>query len=303
MAIQREIWEAEIQENLYKENPHLNYARNVDEFVIGGSVVHIPNAGAKPVVVKNRTVFPAVAIRRTDNDITYALDVYSTDPTHITNAEQIEISYPKLQSVIRDHTETLNEAIGNEMIYVWAPSLTAQIIRTTGAVTPAHLPSAIGNRKLLLGADLKNARTKMNKQNISAKDRFALIDSDMYAQLEADATIVSRDGANGGELNMREGIVKRLYGFDIMERSTTVIYTNAAPPVKKATSAAAAATDNGAVLCWQKNSVERALGSIKFFETLNDATYYGDVYSAEVKFGGRISRTNEEGVVAIVQEP
>lgn len=303
MAIQREIWEAEIQKNLFKENVFLNYCFNADQYVVGGSVVHIPQAGEKPTVVKNRSSFPATAVRRTDTDITYALDVYSTDPTHLTNAEQIEISYPKLQNVVEEHTETLNEAIGNEMIYIWAPSLTANILRTTGAVTPAHLPSATGNRKLLLGADLKAARTRMNKLNISAKDRFALIDSDMYAQLEADSTIIARDGVNGGELNLREGVIKRLYGFDIMERSTTVIYTNAAPPVKKATSAAAAATDNGAVLCWQKNAVERALGSIKFFESINDPLYYGDVYSAEVKMGGRIRRTNEEGVVAIVQEP
>jgi hypothetical protein len=86
-----------------------------------------------------------------------------------------------------------------------------------------------------------------------------------------------------------------------MERSSTTIYTEATPPVPKAPGAAAAATDNQSVICWQKNAVAKALGSAKFFEQLNTPLYYGDVYSAAIRLGGRKRRTNGEGVIAVVQ--
>ena len=301
MAIQAEIWEKDIVSNLFKENPFLNYCYNADQYVVGGSVVHIPQAGAKPSVTKNRSSFPATAVRRTDTDITYALDVYSTDPTLITNAEEMEISYDKRQSVLEEHTQTLNETIGDEILYIWAPSVSGQIVRTTGGDVTAHVTSATGNRKKLLAADLKSAQKVMNKQNIPSRDRYAIIDAEMYDQLTSDSTLLTRDGVNGGELNMKDGVVLKLAGFEIMMRANVVRYTEASPPVKKTTSAAGASTDNGAALCWQKNSVERALGSVKFFENINDALHYGNVYSAEVKFGGRIRRSGQEGVVAIVQ--
>lgn len=46
MAIQKEIWEADIVENLYAQNPHLSLCVNADQHVVVGKLVHIPNAGA-----------------------------------------------------------------------------------------------------------------------------------------------------------------------------------------------------------------------------------------------------------------
>ena len=60
--------------------------------------------------------------------------------------------------------------------------------------------------------------------------------------------------------------------------------------------------DCAAVLCWHKNSVENALGQVKFFEDEGNPQYYGDIYSALVRMGGRIRREDQKGVVAIVQD-
>ena len=80
------------------------------------------------------------------------------------------------------------------------------------------------------------------------------------------------------------------------------MYDNSSTPVPKAVGAATAATDNQAVICWQKNAVAKAKGSVKFFENKNDALYYGDVYSAECKLGGRKRRSTGAGVIEIVQD-
>jgi hypothetical protein len=294
-----ELWTNYIMDNLFKSNPHLINCYNDDQYVVGGSVVHIPQAGAKPTVVKNRSSYPGTAIRRTDTDATYALDVYTTDPTHIPKAETLEISYDKMDSVLSEHVSALSEVMGDALLYKWRASGAANILRTTGAGTAAHLASATGNRKVFLKEDLKRAQVRMNTLNIPKEDRFALMDSEMFSQLQDDSDLKKRDV--GMELDMKNGVIMRLYGFNIMERSSGLIYDNTGTPVAKDYDAVAAAADNAAVLCWQKNAVARALGTVDFFENLKDALYYGDIYSALVKMGGRTRRTNAEGVVSIVQ--
>ncbi|NBT57479.1 hypothetical protein EBT16_01730 [bacterium] len=76
---------------------------------------------------------------------------------------------------------------------------------------------------------------------------------------------------------------------------------NAATPVVKAYADPVVATDNDAVLCWCEEVVERAVGEINAFEQIKSPVYYGDIYSFEVRMGGRIRRSDEKGIVAIVQ--
>jgi hypothetical protein len=299
MAVQKEIWVDYIIKNLFKDNSFLNFAHSDDQFVLAGKVVHIPQIGAKPTVIKNRGTFPATAVRRTDTDITYALDEFTTDPEHIQDAEKVELSYDKIESVFGEHLESLRERIADEMLYNWRVTSSGQIIRTTGGAVTAHLDSATGNRKLFDKSDLRAARKLMNKQNISKVDRYALVSSEMMDQLQSDVDLIKRDYAQ--ELDMKNGVIMRLFGFELIERSNTLVYTNAGTPVPKAVAAAAAATDNDAVICWQKNAVSRAMGEVKFFDDTDNPLYYGDIYSALVRMGGRQRRTNGEGIVAIVQ--
>ena len=179
MAVEREIWEGDIVEKLYAENPHLSLCVNADQYVLAGKVVHIPQAGAAPDVVKNRSSLPAAVKKRTDTDITYPLDEYTSDPVHISNAETIEPSYDKRMSVMADTHMALNETVGVVTIRNWAPSGSARIIRTSGEAVAAHMPGATGMRKKFLKAELKKAQKQMNKDNIPTSDRYAMFDADM----------------------------------------------------------------------------------------------------------------------------
>ncbi|HMM16307.1 MAG TPA: hypothetical protein PKC47_02085, partial [Petrimonas sp.] len=64
MAVQKEIWENDIIESLWADNAFLNYAVNVDTYVLAGKVVHIPQAGSAPGVKTNRTELPATVTKR-----------------------------------------------------------------------------------------------------------------------------------------------------------------------------------------------------------------------------------------------
>lgn len=121
--------------------------------------------------------------------------------------------------------------------------------------------------------------------------------SDMLEQLSDDPDLKRRDF--GQELDMKGGVIARLYGFELIERSYVATYDNAGSI--KPVGAATAATDCDVVACWQKNCVEWALGEVEVFENEGKAEYYGDVISALLRAGGRKRRKNAEGVVAIVQ--
>jgi len=301
MAIQKEVWVDYIIGNLFKDNEFLNYCFNADAFVINGTLVHIPQAGAASGVKRNRTNLPATITQRQDVDITYALDEFTTDPRLIVNADKYELSYDKLGSILQEDLSGLKELIAEWMLYKWAPAGATRIIRTTGSSVAAHLASATGNRKALLVKDLKNAQKLMNKDGVPKADRYALLSSDMYAQLTDDTAFnTARDSVR--EMNLPEGTVAKLYGFQILERASVLTYTNATTPVIKLPGAVGATTDNDCVLCWQKLSLEKAMGSTEFFENLNDPTFFGDVYSSLQRMGGRIRRADEKGVVAIVQD-
>lgn len=301
MAVNKEIWIEDIVGNLFKTNPHLKFAFNADAFVLQGKVVHIPNAGAKPAVKRNRENFPATVVLRQDSDITFVMDEYTTDPVKIENADKYELSYDKRRSVIGDQSDALSELVGDWFLRYWSPSLAAQIKRTTGDAEAAHLPSATGNRKKITVIDVKRMQKEFNKQNIPNGNRYAMLDADMYDQFTDDLSI-SQEREFSKALNEETGVVGKLFGFTFLEpRSTALRYDNTGTPVALDPDADANTTDNAAALFWHKELVIRAMGTKEFFDNEGDPEHYGDIYSALLRSGGRIKREDGKGVFALVQ--
>lgn len=297
-----------IIEKLRKVNPFLAFAIIETAFVLGGAVVHIPNAGASPTVVKNRSTFPATAVQRTDSFVTYALNVFTTTPTFVTWHEENEISYDKTDSVLNDHVQTLMEAVGDDILYAWVTGIKSDgtndtipaknIIKTTGSAVAATEDGQTGNRKAFTYADLAKAQALMNKMNVPKTDRYALLESYQYQQL-IDSLSSNQMAAFQQTADIANGIVGRLAGFNILERSSVLAF-NGNTPIAPGTALGAAS--NLGALCWQKDSVALALGDIKPFQDDDNPQYYGDIFSAAVKAGGRCRRQDWAGVIAIVQD-
>lgn len=299
-GIQREIWENHIEGNLFKNNEFLLATTDASQYVIQGKVVHIPQAGATASVTKNRSSLPASVTQRTDTDVTYPLDEFTTDPILIPHADTIELSYDKRESVIGEYQSALRQVIADNLLINWGPATAGNIVRTSGAAVASHLASTTGNRKKIVTADLKAAQLLLNKQNVPMEDRYALLSADMYQQLTDDLGVTQyRDFS--ALFDGKNGILGRLFGFNIMMRSGVVTYTNAGTPVINPYGAAANADDNDAVLCWQKNALERAVGEIVMYDQEKAPTYYGDIYSFLLRMGGRKRRNDEKGIVAIIQ--
>jgi hypothetical protein len=211
-------------------------------------------------------------VKRTDTDITYTLDEYTTDPRLITDIDKKELSYDKRRSVINEDMGTLLEVAGDNMLYRWAANIPAgNKIVTTGASAAATAPGATGNRKIITEADILTA--------------------DMLNQLLADNNLKY---AFAQVVNIAEGSVGRLFGFDLYVRST-VIRETAAFAVKLP-EAANAIDDDECALFYHESCVERALGNVDIFDNPNRAEYYGDLVSFLLRLGGRNRRTDNKGV-------
>ena len=249
--------------------------------------------------LKNRSSFPAAAVRRTDTDITYVLDEYTTDPAHIQDAEKVELSYDKIASVFGDHAGQLVETVADDMIIKWLTGIGAgSIVRTTGAAAAAKVAGQTTTRKVFTHTDLKSAKLKLDLQNMPALDRYALLEANAADELfDSLSSTQYRDFSQYADA--KTGIVGKLFGFDIMVRSTVAIASSA--DAINPLGASVLATDNVASLVWQKSAITRALGEKKFFEDKNNPLYFGDIYSSLLRMGGRRRRADDAGVIAIIQ--
>lgn len=303
MALQQEIWINDIQENLYANNLFLGQVGLDHSAFVNFKTVHIPQAGARPAVVANRSSLPATIAGRTDAEVTYSLSEYTTDPLLLPNIDTLQLSYDKRMSLLSNSIATLSDTMANKTLYSWAPLL-ANSVRTSGtAVATALAPSATGTRNGFALADLRAALRILDKSNFNPnEERFLIVPADMYWQLMADAGI-SQYLQFGTETQI-SGKLPMLLGCKIIVRSSVVVYDTAG--VIKATGdsgvpSAPAATDNYGALLISKSAASRALGDIKVFSQMDRPDYYGSIFSALVMHGASKLRTNGEGIVGIIQ--
>lgn len=310
MALEVEVWNETIQEKLIQDNSFLTAVADVSsDNIINGTIVHLPQAGEPSKVVKNRTELPATIKRRTDGEVLYLIDEYTTDPVHISNAETVELSYDKRRSVLDQDVQNLSEEVAEGMLtnFIVSPVgtnntlPTTSILETSGAAVPSGLAGSTGNRKAYTLGDLQRLRNFLIKQKAWNEGQMnILLTADAATQMfPAESAITATYMAQVTEAERRAGVIYKCQGFNIFVRSS--VYTLAADKSFKAFGSVTAGTDCEGIFAWNKNMVEKAIGATKAFENIGDPTMYGDIYSFLVRMGGRARRKNFEGLVVLKQ--
>lgn len=312
MALEIEIWHESIQEKLLEDNSFLNHVADVDkDHILGGTVVHIPQAGEPSNVVKNRTVVPATPAKRVDTEVLYKIDEYTTDPVYISNRETVELSYDKRKSVLDQDILNLSEEVAEGMLQNFIVSPTGDnkklpatsILRTAGEATASGLAGSSGNRKAYSIRDLQRLRNFLKRQKSWTEGKMhVLLTPDAEDQMfPADSQVTVTAMASVTEQERRAGIMYKAQGFNVHSRSAVYILDESGE--FKAPGSIAGATDSEGILAWNENMLEKAIGDTKAFARENDPTYYGDIYSFLVRMGGRARRKNYEGVAVLMQAP
>ena len=302
MAVQTEIWERDIQEVLFaKNNEFLRASVNHDAFVVN-KTVHVPQAGSLPGATKNRTVFPAAIIDRDDTTLDYDLDSFSVDPVRIGRIDEVQLSYAKRQSVMKQHLNILMDIIAKEGIFNWASDTAANQVRTTGATSTINLPSgATGSRKKLTVQDLAQVTQVLDDQDVPDDGRWIMLPSKMYQEFFTITELIRDDII--GKTTLPTGVLNKILNFNVIKRSsnTVVKYDNSGTPQRKAVGSASASDDNFGAIAWHVDFVATALGSIEVFANEKDAPNYGTIISADVLSKTTKLRTDEAGIVTLIQ--
>ncbi len=303
MAIQKEVWVRDIQEQLFAgNNSFMRMSTSHDEFV-ENKTVHVPQAGTIPGAKKNRAVVPAVITQRVDTDLAYNLDDYTTDPILIDRVEEIQVSFAKRQSVMKQHINTLIDSIALNTLHDWSTvSTAANQVRTSGSAVSDNLaPGATGTRKRLTVVDIKTIAKIFDEANVpdDPGSRKLALPPAMYYDIFTINDLIKSDIA--GQLTLPEGVAGRILGFDVIKRNGTVIYDNTGTPVLKAVGALEATTDNFGGVAWHPDFVSFAQGEIEMFENVKDATLYGSVISALVLAAGKKLRSDQAGIANLIQ--
>lgn len=304
MALQTEVWVDDIQKVLFQQNPFLNFAKDHSMF-ISNKTVHIPQAGAAPGVTKNRSLFPGTISQRTDTDLTYDMMNFTGDPTHLTNLDELQINYNKRQSIMDSYYEKLGAVVGNTILYQWAPSGSTRIVVTSGAASALSLPhsTATGTRKAITLLDISKAKAKLDNDNVPADGRILLMPADMYNNELLAISDIKQFYSYNAEV-LKTGIAGYIYGFAVMIRPQVFVYdvSNVIKAIDdEGEIITPAVDDNNAALAYHPKYVSRALGTIKPYFSPDRPEYYGGIFSAEVNMGASKMRSDQKGVVAIVQ--
>lgn len=262
MPIQKEIWLDHFVQDLFPDNSFLSKSFNADEFVRAGKVVHIPCWGSKIKASVGPIARPKVASEKEDGEVQFSLSEFYTDPIYIPNADKYELSYDKRATVLSAARGALDDVIANKMIDEWFFEGNAEY----------------ANIKTMTRKAVREAQKHFNTTNIPQEDRYLLLSAEAYDQLLGDLTeaqsnafLASADAANG--------IVGKLYGFNVMMRSKIL--------------------DNKYAVAWHKNYVCCAKGECEMFVHENDPLYYADVLSFLVRAGGSTMRNDGLGVYSI----
>lgn len=310
MGLNVEMWIPDIQENLFQQGQFILLSQDHSGYV-NKKTVHMPQAGSKPSVLVNPTVYPLVVSTRTDTDFTYDLDNYVIPPTLITVDEQQFLSYDKRMSVLGDQIKTLSETIANYVAYKWALNASvanSRTILTSGTANTGSLgPGCTGTRKEIILKDITRLANLLDNDNMPVGDeRYLLMPNNMFWELFGISEVVraSYNGFQAQPSTVASGVVAQFMGFNIMKRTGVNMYTSS--QIIKAVGAASAATDEQGCLAWTKSAVARAEGAIEAYSDSGDTgkgkpEYQGSLVSANVFMGAQVMRADYKGVAALIQ--
>lgn len=310
MGLEKEIWKSTIEEKLKQDNSFLNHISDVsDSNIINGKIVHIPQAGAPSKVVKNRTTLPAEVKKRTDGEVLYKIDEYTTDPIYIPHAETVELSYDKRRSILDQDIANLSEEVAEGMLTNMVVSPIGDnktlpqknILETTGAATSVLLEGATGNRKKWTLTDLQRMQNFIRSQKAWQEGQMlALLPANAILDIfPADSPVTATYMQMVTEQERREGVIYKAQGFNILVRSS--VFTMTEGKEFKGFGSVVNNTDSEAAIFWNKNMVEKVFGDLETFDREKDPQYYGDIYSFLVRMGGRAKRKDFEGVAVLKQ--
>jgi hypothetical protein len=280
MAIQKQIWTDKLMEGFYPKDDFLMASVDMSELV-DYNTINLAEAGVDPTVLIDNTTYPINAATRSDVPLSITLKTLDTESTIVRNIEKKELSYNKMESVVRAHRNALRKGAIKLAAHYWAPS-------SDGTYTPVIAASgdlSNGYKKLkfedilIIRAKLMALDIDISRVNIMLNPRH---ETDL---LEQDMKLYKEIIASGNIFNMKYYVNSQTPRF------------NASTGAKVAYGAAPAVTDTIATTLWVTDEVMKADGSVDVFAKYNDPDQKGDVINFQKRFIALPIRTKGLGAI------
>lgn len=229
-------------------------------------VIHLVDVGVDPDVLINNTTYPIPLQSLDDADIAISLDKFQTKVTPVTDDELYAVSYDKMQRVKESHGNAINDAKFKKAAHAMCAQSNTEktpVLSATGDADPDT------GRKKLTVADLLSMKRALDKLKVPAQNRRLVLCADHVNDLlETDQKFKEQYN-----IDRNNGVVGRLYGFDIYEFGANPLYTTAGE--KKAVDAVAEDGEFQCSFAFYTPRTFKATGSTTMYhsEAKNDPEY------------------------------
>ena len=327
------IFSRDLQKNLFPDNAF--YKRSKKDAPSSAESIDIPQAQQQAAAVIGNVQIDydnagnnlAAAdkldpIKRINTLKTYANQNFFVPPVVIDkNNQDGELSYSKQQEIREEMSLELNTQVANYAAVKWSPATVARMVKTTGTATRTCevVGGHAGQVKRAVLADILNVKGLFQKMNLPAGKLYALPTPAFWNDIMNIPEF--RDFEKTGmDTLLKQGTIGRWLGIDWYEPrwneglGANIVYDDAVPatPVKIDYTPAVVggrtvqvlvpnATSVGGVLFWHEKMVRRSEGNVNVYYDPNNPEYQADIISSNVRFGASSGRSDEKGVVALIE--
>jgi hypothetical protein len=280
MAIQKQIWTDVIMEGFYPKDDFLMASVDMSELV-DYNTINLAEAGVDPTVLIDNTSYPISAATRSDTALAITLKTLDTESTIVRNIEKKELSYNKMESIVRSHRNALRKGAIKLAAHYWAPS-------SDGTYTPviAATGDLYAGYKRLKFADILTIRQKLVALDIDIAKMNIMLNPRHEADLLFENMTLYKEMLVAG----------KIWGIRYFVNSQTPRF-NASTGAKVAFGASPAGTDTIVSTLWHSDEVMKADGSVEVFAKYNDPDQKGDVINFQKRFVALPIRTKALGAI------
>ncbi len=275
MALNKEIWLADLMENLIPDDSWLTSLRDLSAFV-DDHKLHIGEAGAMPSVIKDNTSWPLDTDDvRADTDNEKTLAVYDTSNQILRNAEKVELAYDKRASIILNHRNALVREIAKIGAHKIIPNVNGTnkiLLPTTGASYTDGI-----SKKRATFADLLDMQKAMDELLLPRDGRVAVLSPQHLADLMLSDLALYKQIISSG----------KVFDFKLYRYADVPYYVASGSGVvgaKVALSTTYAAASHGkASFFFHKDEAFKAIGTAGMYAVEKSPAERGDVIGFQLR--------------------
>ena len=288
MAIEKQIWTDKIMEGYIPDNSFLS--RSVDMSpLVEYNKINLGEAGIDPEVLIDNVSYPIATESRTDTPLELPLHTFDTKNTVVRNLEKKELSYDKVESVVRGHRNALRTKTSTYAAHNWCPT-------KNGDLTPVMETSGANNKAGLKAASFEDflaMRAKFRSFEIDPSSVVVVLNPIHEADLMAEDMKLYREVLAKGDL----------FGMALFSSGCLPWFDTTTKQRKAFGAALDNSKDTQASLIYCDKEVMRAIGATEVFAKYNDPEQRGDVIGYQQRFTALPIRNKYIGAIYSGKDP